>query len=134
MAQPVLIIKVYNSTTRTYTDHDYTQYVGEMQISRNDLDADGSGRDVKTGLFYRKRIAIKMKCDISMIPLDQSTLSALSSDIKPQFYEATVLDPETGARVTKTFYTSSVPYGAQRYDKDTGNCYYSGVSFSMTEK
>ena len=124
MAKPVLIIN----------GHDYAAYVEELNISRNDLDADGSGRDVQTGLMHRKRIATKLKADVKFLRLPQSVLQQLNSDIADTYFSAAILNPATGTTVTKSFYTSSVPFGAQRYDKETGAPYYSGVSFSMTER
>lgn len=124
MAQPVLIIN----------NHDYAEYIQELSISRNDLDADGSGRDVQTGLMYRTRIATKMKVEVKMNRLQQPEHLQLLQDITPTFYSASVIDPSTGALTTKTFYTSTVPYGAQRYNKETGVPYYDGMSFSMTER
>ena len=115
MAEPVLIIN----------GHDYARYVESLELSRNDLDADGSGRDVQTGLMYRTRIATKLKAEVKLLRL---------TDIAEAFYSATVLDPATGERTTRTFYTSSVPYGAQRYDRRTGAPYYDGMAFSMTER
>lgn len=124
MAKPVLIIN----------GHDYAAYVEELNISRNDLDADGSGRDVQTGLMYRTRIATKMKVDVKLLPLWQAVHKQLLTDIAEPFYSATVLDPATGSQAQKTFYTSSVPFGAQRYDRETGMPYYDGMSFSLTER
>ena len=122
--KPVLIIN----------SHDYAQYVESLEMSRNDLDADGSGRDVQSGLMYRTRIAQKMKVEVKLLRLQQSTMQQLLSDISGVYYSATVVNPATGAQVTKSFYTSTVPYGAQRYNKETGAPYYDGVSFSMTER
>lgn len=124
MAKPVLIIN----------NHDYAAYVEELNISRNDLDADGSGRDVQTGLMYRARIGSKMKVDVKLLPIQQTTHMQLLSDISGEYYSATVIDPHTGSQVTKTFYTATVPFGAQRYNKETGAPYYSGMTFSMTER
>ena len=124
MAKPVLIIN----------NHDYAKYVEELNLSRNDLDADGSGRDVTTGLMYRTIVATKLKAEVKLLRIRQTIMSRLASDLSGAFYSATVLDPDTGQQVTKTFYTSAVPFGAQRYDKETGAPYYDGVSFSMTER
>ena len=122
--KPVLIVN----------GHDYAALVAELNISRNDLDADGSGRDVQTGLMYRTRIASKMKAEVKLLRLQQAQMRQLASDISGTYYSATVVDPATGAQVTKSFYTSSVPFGAQRYNKETGAPYYDGVTFSMTER
>lgn len=120
--------------TLTINSHDYAKYVEELKISRNDIDADGSGRDVTTGLMYRTRIASKMKVEVKLLAIQESIHKQLLSDISAAFYSATVLDPTTGATASKTFYTSTVPFGAQRYNKETGKPYYSGMSFSMIEK
>lgn len=124
VVKPVLIIN----------SHDYAKYVESLSISRNDLDADGSGRDVQTGLMYRSRIASKMKVDVKLLRLQQSTMQQLAADISGTYYNATVVDPATGAQVSKTFYTSTLPFGAQRYNKESGAPYYDGVGFSMTER
>lgn len=124
MAKPVLIIN----------GHDYAPLVESLEISRNDLDADGSGRDVQTGLMYRTRIAKKMKAEVRLLRLQQAQMQQLAADIAGVYYSATVVDPATGAQVTKSFYTSTVPFGAQRFNKETGAPYYDGVTFSMTER
>lgn len=124
MAKPVLIINTY----------DYAQYVEELNISRNDLDAEGSGRDVQTGLMYRTRIGSKMKVDVKLLPIQQTVHKQLLADISGVYYSATVVDPSTGAQAQKSFYTSTVPFGAQRYNKEIGAPYYSGMTFSMTER
>lgn len=124
MAKPVLIIN----------GHDYARYVQELNISRNDLDAEGSGRDVQTGLMYRTRIGSKMKVDVKLLPIQQAVHKQLLGDIAGVYYSATVVDPSTGAQAQKSFYTSTVPFGAQRYNKETGAPYYSGMTFSMTER
>ena len=122
--KPVLIIN----------SHDYAQYVESLEMSRNDLDADGSGRDTTTGLMYRTRVATNLKADVKMLRLQQTTMQQLLSDISGTYYSATIVDPRTGAQVSKSFYTSTVPFGAQRFNKETGAPYYDGVSFSMTER
>ena len=124
MARPTLIIN----------GHDYARYVEELNPSRNDLDADGSGRDVQTGLMYRTRIATKQKWEVKLLRLTEAVHRQLLADISGQYYEATVLDPTTGQLATRVFYTSSVPFGAQRYDRNTGAPVYDGMSFSMTER
>ena len=124
MAKPVL----------TINGHNYAQYIEELTPTRNDLDAEGSGRDVQTGLMYRTRIGTKQKWDVKLLRLTETIHKQLLADISPVFYQATVIDPTTGAAATKTFYTSTVPFGAQRYDKETGAPYYDGMTFSMTER
>ena len=124
MAKPVLIIN----------GHDYAPLVEELNIVNNDLDAEGSGRDVQTGLMYRTRIATKMKAEVRLLRLQQPQLQQLMADIAGTFYSATVVNPTTGAQVTKSFYTSERPFGAQRLNRDTGAPYYDGVTFSRIER
>ena len=124
MARPVL----------TINGRDYAAYVRELNLSRNDLDADGSGRDVQTGLMYRTRIASKLKAEVKLLDLPEATHRQLLADVSGVYYDATVLDPATGEPTTRTFYTSTVPFGAQRYDRESGAPRYSGMSFSMTER
>ena len=121
---PVLIIN----------GHDYAPLVEELNITNNDLDAEGSGRDVQTGLMHRTRIATKMKAEVRLLRLQQTQLQQLMADIAGTFYSATVVDPTTGARVTKSFYTSERPFGAQRLNRETNAPYYDGVTFSMIER
>ena len=118
----------------TINGHNYAAYVEELNMSRNDLDAEGSGRDVQTGLMYRTRIASKLKATVKFFRLQQAMMQQLLSDISAPCYSATVVDPSTGAQTMKTFYTATVPYGAQRYNKETGAPYYDGVTFDMTER
>ena len=124
MAKPVLIIN----------NHDYAPLVEDLNLTNNDLDAEGSGRDVQTGLMYRTRIATKLKAEVKLLRLQQAQLQQLMADIAGTFYIATVVDPATGAQVTRSFYTSERPYGAQRYNRETGAPYYDGVMFAMIER
>ena len=124
MAQPTLVIN----------DHDYTEYIEELTPELNAMDAEGSGRDVKTGTMYRIYIATKRKWTVKLLRIPQAIMQQLISDISPVYYSAVLTDPETGTQVSRQFYTSTIPCGAQRYDKETGAPYYSGVSFTMTER
>ena len=124
MAKPVLIIN----------NHDYASLVEELSISLNDLDAEGSGRDVQTGEMFRTRIATKLKVSVKLLRLKQTQMQQLLADLSAAFYSAKVVHPSTGAQVTRQFYTSTIPCGAQRYDRNTDAPFYDGVSFDMTEK
>ena len=130
MAQPML--KIQKDTNSAW--HDYTEYVEELSPSRNDLDADGSGRDVQTGLMKRTRIASKMKFDVKFATLEEDVHKQLLVDISPVFFNVKAINPYTGSEGTFTVYVSSVPMGAQRYRKDTGKPYYTGMSISLTQQ
>lgn len=49
-------------------EHDYTVFLAEDGLApvRNDLDADGSGRNLLDGLMYRARIAEKKTKTLSV--------------------------------------------------------------------
>ena len=124
MAKPMLIIN----------GHDYAEYIQELTPSRNDLDADGSGRDVQTGEMFRTRIATKQKWSVKMLRIPESVHYQLLTDISGTYYQATTLDPTTNASASRTYYTSTVPFGVQRWDKSSNVTYYDGMTFDMTER
>lgn len=55
-------------------------------------------------------------------------------DLSQTFFSATLLDPDAGRYLTKTYYCANRPFGAQRYDKTTKKTYYVGMAFNMTER
>ena len=124
MAVPVLIIGGV----------DYAEKCLELKPSGNSLDADGSGRDTQTGEMFRTKIGDKLKFDVSMDRLYEGEMATLSAVLNQTYYEASILNPATGTILTKRFYTASVPFGVQRYDKYEKRTYYDGMTFSMTEK
>ena len=125
MAKPKLVIN----------QHDYTEYIESMEPTINALDADGSGRDVQTGTMIRTLVALKQSWAVKLVRIPSSIMLQLIGDVMVQFYSATFINPTTGAEVTKTMYTSSVPCGAVRYVKDgNGAIEYAGVSFNMIER
>lgn len=113
---------------------DYAEKCLELKPSVNGLNADGSGSDVQTGEMLRTKIVDKLKFEVSMDRLSDSEAAALSAVLKQTFYDATVLNPETGLPVTRSFYTDTIPFGVQRYDKFQRQTYYDGMTFSMTKK
>lgn len=116
-------------------NHDYTAFLAAdgLQPSRNDLDASGSGRDILSGLMYRARIAQKDKWVVKFNRLPELVMQSLSEDINPTYVNITMLNPRTNRITTKTYYTSTLTYGTQRYNSD--NCtYYDGCTFSLTER
>ena len=90
--------------------------------------------DVQTGTMYRTRIGTKQKWEVKMLRLSEAIHRQLLADINPVFFNITVLDPTTGAQATKNVYTSTVPFGAQRYDRESGAPVYDGMTFSLTER
>jgi len=124
MAQPIFMIN----------GHDYTEYIAEdgLKPSRNDLDKDGSGRNILNGLMYRTRIATKLKYSVSFLRLTADLLQQLEADMDSPFIQVTLLEGRSNRQVTRTYYTSTINEGVQRCID--GVTYYDGVSFDITER
>lgn len=117
-------------------EHDYTAFLAEDGLApvRNDLDADGSGRNLLDGLMYRARIAQKDKWAVKFNRLPELIVKSIAADINPEYVEITMLDPKTNRHITKTYYTSTLTYGVQRYDRSQNLTYYEGCTFNITER
>lgn len=117
-------------------EHDYTAFLMEEGLSpvREDLDADGSGRNLLDGLMYRNRITDKDKWTTKWMNLPETIMLSLAKDISPEYVSITMLDPETNRYVTKTYYCSKLTYGAQVYDPGKGYTVYKGCTFNITER
>lgn len=113
---------------------DYAGYLKELKPVKNDLDADGSGRDIQTGTMYRTKITDKFTWEVSMNRIPDTVAAALFRALNSEYYDATTLHPGTNARVTKEYYTSSIPFGVQKYVKSTDTTVYDGVTFQMIER
>lgn len=116
--------------------HDYTAFLAEdgLQPVRNDLDADGSGRNLLDGLMYRARIAQKDKWGVKFNRLPELIMKSIAQDIDPEYVDITILDPKTNRVMTKTYYTSTLTYGTQRYDRGRCITVYDGCTFNITER
>lgn len=114
--------------------NDYTKYVEELAPVDNDLDADGSGRNILDGKMYRTRIATKEKWGVKMLRLDEYIMSRLLKDLKAKgdYVNLTMLDAEENRRLTKEYYYSTVNKGVQLYRG--GITVYDGVNFNITER
>lgn len=122
---------------------DYAPFIAELSISRNDLDSDGSGRNILNGLMYRTRIVSKMKITVKLIPLQAKDLFDIQQAVSGEYTEVTYLSPTVDPTVeveteseyysTDEFYCSSFNFGNQTYSTD-GNTYYTGGGFDLTER
>lgn len=115
-------------------EHDYTEYIADegLQPSGNDLDADGSGRNLLDGLMYRSRIATKKKWTVSFIRLDETIMSQLMSDMDADYVSITTLDSKANRPIIRTYYCSTINEGVQRYIG--GRTVYDGVTFNIIER
>lgn len=114
--------------------NDYTRYLAEegLKPTKNDLDADGSGRNLLDGLMYRSRIATKMKWTVSFNRLPASVLAQLELDMDSDFVSVTMLDAKENRHIARTYYCSTINEGVQRYIG--GETVYDGVTFNITER
>lgn len=116
--------------------HDYTEYLAEdgLKPSKNDLDSDGSGRNLLDGLMYRSRIATKLKWTVTFNRMDAATLKALEDDLyaDSNYVSVTLLEAGLNRYVTRSYYTSTITEGTQRYLG--GETVYDGVTFNITER
>ena len=114
--------------------HDYTKYLSEegLKPSRNDLDADGSGRNLLDGLMVRSRIASKKKWTVTFNELSDSVTSQLLKDMYPEYVKVTLLEPMDNRYIEREYYCSTVTEGVQRYIN--GRTRYDGITFNLTER
>ena len=117
--------------------HNYAKHVQELKPSINDLDADGSGRNILDGKMHRSIIDTKDKWTVTFLRLDEPLMAQLMSDLKARqkaypTVNITMLDAIQNAQVTRTYYYSTVNQGVQRYI--SGKTVYDGVTFNITEQ
>lgn len=118
----------------TINGHDYTRYLADegLRPSRNDLDRDGSGRNLLDGLMYRSRIATKAKYTVTFNRLSESIMAQLETDMDAEYVSITLLDAKSNRHVTRSYYCSTINEGVQRYVG--GQTVYDGVTFNIIER
>lgn len=150
MAKPYL--KLYklaaDDSSDLSTELDITTFIadGGLQIEHNDLDAkndntDG-GREITTGLMARTRIANKHTLTVKLRRISAADAHRIFVLLIPQPYDGNTNpflrgryhSPCQNAGVSKIFYCSSINYGAQRYDRNTDDIFYDGMTFKLIEK
>lgn len=116
--------------------HDYTEYLSwdGLKPVRNDLDKDGSGRNLLDGLMYRFRVATKVQWTISFNRLPEDVMQQLEADMyaADNYVDVTTLDAKTNRYVERTYYCSTINEGIQRYVG--GQTVYDEVTFNITER
>ena len=114
--------------------HDYAKLITELKPSRNDVDSDGSGRNLLDGLMYRSRLATKRKWSVTFDRLDAKTMMQLENDMYggKDYISITLLDARVNRGVTSSYYFSTISEGVQRSIK--GKTYYDGVTFDIIER
>ncbi len=119
-----------------FNDVDFTNWVSwdGLEGSKNDLDADGSGRNVLDGFMYRHRIGTKNKYGVPFIRLPAVVMASLETTLysSGDYVKITMLEAMVNRPVSKTYYFSTINEGIQRYiDGDT---VYDGVMLEVTER
>ena len=114
-------------------EHDYTVFLEKLSSVNNDLDAEGSGRNILDGVMYRSRITDKDGWTANFLPLPETIMLSLMQDVRPECVDITLLDPDTNTHVTMKFYISTRNRGDQQYNPGKGYTEYIGCSFKMTE-
>lgn len=104
---------------------------GGFKWGRNDVDGDGAGRSLDDAILHRDRLAIKMRLDITLIPLQTAQLRQILQAIKPEFVTVRYEDPQDGL-VQRTMYSNNFP--AQYLMKKDGKEYWGGVTFPLIER
>lgn len=114
--------------------HDYADLITELKPSRNDVDSNGSGRNLLDGLMYRSRLATKRKWSVTFDRLDAKTMMQLENDMYggKDYISITLLDARVNRGVTSSYYFSTINEGVQRSIK--GKTYYDGVTFDIIER
>lgn len=100
--------------------------------SRNDIDAQNSGRDTQDGVMHRRRVRSPKRYDLTCRPLTQQELSSLLTLIDYEWLSVRAYDPKTMTKVTKKMYVSTVP--ATFFYDDGLRQYWTGVSFNIIEE
>lgn len=114
--------------------YDLAEYISELKPIRNDLDKDGSGRDITTGLFYRERIAEKQTWQAKFVDLDEGQMQHIATILDPQYVTITLLDPKTGQERTAEYYASSLDHGTQMGNYFERTTTYIGASIKIIER
>ena len=116
--------------------YDVTEWIAELNLTHEELDEEGAGRDKRTGKM--KRVPIADKHDIQIKVMDNVPQSVAhrilmlmcDGDTFTLYWQHPCR--ANGLKSAK-FYCSTVNFGAQRYDKSDGKCYYTGMSFKVIE-
>lgn len=120
--------------TLTIDGLDITPYIAfqGLKWQRNDVDSSETGRTLD-GVLHRKRVASKVRLDITCRPLLAAEASNVLTAIMPVFVQVTYYDPQLGRTVTKTMYSNNNP-ASFCLRKPDGKEYWNGITFPLIEK
>lgn len=106
---------------------------GGLQWQRNDIDCASAGRTMDATM-HRGRVAIKLRYDVTCMPLRTSDANVLMQLILPEFVTVeTNLDPLNGATI-KSYYSNNIPAACMTVDSKTGDARWEKITFPLIEK
>ena len=113
---------------------DITPYLEDKGFTwnRSDLDSEESKR-LLSGDLQRHFIARKHFLNVKCRPLKTSEASIVLAAIEPPSLEVTYLDPRAGDYVSRRMYANNIPAQVMVIDPDTGEIYWEGIAFQLTE-
>lgn len=112
---------------------DLTPYIANkgLKWQRSDVDGPNAGRDL-TGDLIRDRRAIKIRFDVTCIPVTGAQLSSILTAIEPESYTLTYSDPTTNTVKTGRFYSNNFPVNFGVIKRD-GTEYWAGLTFPVIQ-
>lgn len=127
--------KFMSSDQQDATEYlDIASWIQELNVVHNDVEADGAGRDPNTGEMLRKRIAEKHTLNVKLNRISATQANQLYMRVEDKsYFFIRYHHPCKNGYYVKKFYCSSVNWGAQRYNRQTGRIFYDGVSFSVIQ-
>ena len=119
--------------------HDIIEFVADIGVVHNDIDGDDAGRNKKTNArMKRDFLENKHTLDIKLINHVPQSFAAkvrnliMTTKSKLSYY-AYYQNPCANGKSEMEFYTSTINFGAQRYDRQRSRCFYDGITFNMIE-
>jgi len=106
-------------------------YPAEFKCDVMDLDNAETTKRTANGELTRDRIAVKRQIEMRFNAMTWDKLSAILTAIKPEFFQFTYPDPESGQQETRTFYVDD---RESTIAIERGGTYYWSTGFILTEK
>lgn len=118
--------------------YDITEWIGEFNFTHNEIDADGAGRDKKTGRMTRKFVATKHDIQVKLVdgvtqPIAHEFLMLLEDHNSHSFTLYWQHPCRDNAIKSSEFYCSTVNFGAMRWRKSDNVCYFTGMNFKVIQ-
>lgn len=108
----------------------YVAYRG-IKWQRSDLDSSSTTR-MLNGELRRKRVATKIRLDITCRPLKLEEAKIVLTAIMPEFVTVRYTDPQLGTIATKTMYSNNNP--ASHLINTSDASWWDGIEFPLIEK